>query len=70
MIQFPCERSSDCRLCPTMLEFFEINFCLSLVDSPLMEKALTWSNGHMSSRLDRFLVSSKTESNYPDVFQK
>ncbi|KAG2689058.1 hypothetical protein I3760_09G122900 [Carya illinoinensis] len=70
VVRFPSERSRDSRMRPTMTEFSEFIYDLNLVDIPLLGGAFTWSNNHTWSRLDRFLVSSDWESQYPKVCQR
>lgn len=55
---------------PEMTEFLELIFYLTLVNIPLMGGAFTWSNNHIYSRLDRFLVSSEWKNHCPNVCQK
>lgn len=53
-----------------MQNFYELIFDLSLVDLPLMGETFTWSNSHLWSRLDHFLISFEWEAHFLDVCQK
>lgn len=70
VIRFPNECSRDSRMQPEMTEFLELIFYLTLVNIPLMGGAFTWSNNHIQSRLDGFLVSSEWKNHCPNVCQK
>jgi len=53
-----------------MMHFSEIIFDQGLMDIPLVDESFTWSNNRDSqvwSRIDRFLLSTKWEEQFPDV---
>jgi hypothetical protein len=56
-----------------MVEFSDFIESQYLVDLPLMGGSYTWCNGAATpsmSRIDRILVSTEWEEQYPDVVQK
>ena len=73
VIRFPSERLRCRRCTPPMLEFSDFIEDLNLVDLPLGGGGrFTWSSGSENpslSRIDRFLISSDWEDQYPNVVQ-
>uniref|UniRef100_A0A2N9GN59 Reverse transcriptase domain-containing protein n=1 Tax=Fagus sylvatica TaxID=28930 RepID=A0A2N9GN59_FAGSY len=73
VVRFPSERLGCSRLSASMSDFSDFIDDLNLVDLPLHGGQYTWCNGSSNpsmSRIDRVLVSSDWEEQYPDVFQK
>ncbi|KAG2706151.1 hypothetical protein I3760_05G090600 [Carya illinoinensis] len=68
--RFPSERSGGGRQNHAMGEFSNFISELELMDIPLMGGDYTWSNNYTCSKLDRFLISSSWEMQFPDSCQK
>jgi hypothetical protein len=68
VVRFPSKRSGDSGYSAAMVEFSEFIFVQGLVDLPLEWGQFTWSNnqeGHIWSRIDRFLLSPEWEELFP-----
>ena len=66
--QLPNKGSSEVRLCSTMVKFSNFTFYQGLMDLPLVGRNFTRSNNQESpswSRVDKFLVSSTWEAQFP-----
>ena len=73
MVCFPSERLGCTRLTSHMMNFLDFIETSHLVDLPLGGGPYTWSSGSANpsiSRIDRFLVSSDWEDQYPDITKK
>ncbi len=73
VVRFPSERRGCSRISPSMVEFSDFIESQNLVDLPLMGGSYMWCNGAAipsMSRIDRILVSTEWEEQYPDVVQK
>ncbi|GFZ13080.1 GATA transcription factor 15 [Actinidia rufa] len=69
VVRHPSERTGRNRSSSAMKDFVDYIMEEELIDLPLEGACFTWSNGLVSSRLDRFLVSPKWEGDHLDVRQ-
>jgi hypothetical protein len=73
VVRFPSEKLREGRLTGAMTTFSDFIAELGLIDLPLLEGQLTWSNNQdppSKSRLDRFLVSIDWEDQFSHLVQK
>jgi hypothetical protein len=73
VVRYPSEQRGCSRISPSMVEFSNFIESQYLVDLPLMGGSYMWCNRAATpsmSRIDRILVSTEWEEQYPDVVQK
>jgi hypothetical protein len=73
VVHYSCERLSDSKQSPAMLNLLEFGFDQDLMDILLVGGNFTWSNNRDSqswSRIYRFLPSPEWEEQFPDVSQR
>jgi hypothetical protein len=68
--RLPSERLGEARFGPVVVEFSDFIFEQGLMDISLIGSSFTWSNNGdrpLWSRIDRFLISSDSEVQFPKV---